>query len=1361
MIQLASQNRYPEFIPNQILTNAQLNQLHQYLDQQNRLSRTQLSGIGIVCGLTVQVVPGEIEGQHELLVSTGYGVTSDGYLIALPQAFESGAYNLPGITDPLVDNDTLEASPDLASVRLTHYRYYQDPDRVETLGGISEQPAYEPWILPNGDPIPTNPFPNQIELIELISEYQMDDDFEPLEDNPVLPISSAILTSRVLVLYLEKYPRDLKSCLTTDCTKNGLDNILTVRALLVPQAYVTANGDCGPDLSFIEIPRFFHGLRKTANISIPELSSGTQIREAYRDMSAHIQEQLLSQLPTTFAACASFLPISDLRGIMDDLALRVADLGGSVPVTQYHFDYYRDLAEAYNEFIRLNCELIKDCCQEDTYPRHVNLGVVDTSSFDANHPYRSLFTPAATDDHNRKELERAERMMRRLVSMLTQYELAEYSTEIKITPSMSLLHSLENRAIPFYYDYSRVAPWWNESRCCNPPILSYQQNDQDIPAGTYFSNPKGPLGLEMGGKDFMRIEGHMGGTHQEAMNRIQALKQLHNLDFDTKVLMLGDPILTESQAINQQIGDLLESMEQLWAKALVGARNGSPLGQDQLQQLVNFRDNMIALTSSWQTLQAGRNGYCDIGNLQSDYLQLRSSIMCETKKLLPLLGSFPEVIAGASQAFCLEFNDFPSQIRFGNGNNSPGDVIYTEANVPVSVENFFFNAAGESFFGFAMFTTDNSGNRAINLGNVNFRFDFSNLGFQVDEVSFEIGDFGGFENIGANGSITVGEIQNNFGGQTVAPGIDFSFNQQTGTRGTATLRGNMSEAIIGGQEFFLYRVCISGTSQLTGEVASLELDVLNTRMRSLAVMLEEVLPKEVTEANFQAISGLYEDLVNTVIQVKLLYGLLLPAQGGMLQAYSDFPRWDDLLFCLNKIHYSCLLPKIIQLFYTLQYLRDNHNSLLLNQLTGLEHKAGVMKDGTFLLVCEEGEGGDTQVIADFCVEGNSCCCEIDQADICFPPVALPKYVVMSQMPDSEVLVASIGLTEQGMNLNGNIPLRFGLENPVSALGANLTLNEESGTVGYSISAVSNVIDHFTYQLIDEECELERTGHVWILIKGATESLSAGGPTPPLGELPLVGLAFKGSVRDANERGISGATISIFKEDFQAETGIGGSFSVILANPGVYEMVISHPNFITRAISFQVEQGGDGALPVIILRANSISNTFINRVSAALNLDVEEAQREIETIFTPRRESREIAINELRNDPVITASPTRKALLKMEAFAPEVVADDPQRANASFEKAIQEISSDFSQATTAEKKSLRKLAEQVVHTYLETVVMIEGERLSEERALTITKGAKMLERAEISVKGIRDRWKANELSKKLKLEIAEDIRKAFQ
>lgn len=74
---------YPSFQPNQVLTSKHLNDLANYLEQQHRLTRQKLIGIGIVCGLGVQLQSSGTD--RSLMISRGVGITSEGYLLCLTE----------------------------------------------------------------------------------------------------------------------------------------------------------------------------------------------------------------------------------------------------------------------------------------------------------------------------------------------------------------------------------------------------------------------------------------------------------------------------------------------------------------------------------------------------------------------------------------------------------------------------------------------------------------------------------------------------------------------------------------------------------------------------------------------------------------------------------------------------------------------------------------------------------------------------------------------------------------------------------------------------------------------------------------------------------------------------------------------------------------------------------------------------------------------------------------------------------------------------------------------------------------------------------------------------------------------------
>jgi hypothetical protein len=76
--------QYAVFERDQVLTHTQLNEVGTWLDQQDRLSRTNLFGTGIITGLKASLAFDALS----VTVSAGLGITTDGDLIRLPQAVQ-------------------------------------------------------------------------------------------------------------------------------------------------------------------------------------------------------------------------------------------------------------------------------------------------------------------------------------------------------------------------------------------------------------------------------------------------------------------------------------------------------------------------------------------------------------------------------------------------------------------------------------------------------------------------------------------------------------------------------------------------------------------------------------------------------------------------------------------------------------------------------------------------------------------------------------------------------------------------------------------------------------------------------------------------------------------------------------------------------------------------------------------------------------------------------------------------------------------------------------------------------------------------------------------------------------------------
>ena len=161
--------------------------------------------------------------------------------------------------------------------------------------------------------------------------------------------------------------------------------------------------------------------------------------------------------------------------------------------------------------------------------------------------------------------------------------------------------------------------------------------------------------------------------------------------------------------------------------------------------------------------------------------------------------------------------DFEAPLTVGTqygmpAGQSPGDLAFTTNNIPVSVYDFNFIGGGGTFnlaqIDPASATFGNG--QIIRMNNINLEFDFSGLGFQTAQVTFEFLDLGGFENLSVNASpIFAGELSSAptpIGGVTLAV---TTVPVTGGNKGTATLRGVVTTLRIGGQEFWIDQVCAS------------------------------------------------------------------------------------------------------------------------------------------------------------------------------------------------------------------------------------------------------------------------------------------------------------------------------------------------------------------------------------------------------------------------------------------------------------------------------------------------------------------------------------------------------------------------
>lgn len=497
------QNFYPFFENNQVLTSSQLNELSSYLDQQSRLTRVRLIGIGIVCGFN----PNFNTVTSKLTITEGTGITTEGYLI------ESGA------------------------CEFTKYRAYTLP--------TSEAP-YSPFM--NGA---TNA---QVPLYELLKA-----DYVAQPSETVLPLDPIFVNGppdgsrKIVLLYLEKVDIDNKSCLGKSCDDMGKERTYTLRKLLISKN----------DLVNIVIKNTgAYNLTYVGKFDLPDLRSQRPIfdsgnnskdyfafQQNFKNAAATVfrrnlndPNDLLNVLRQTYNV---FQPIlKDIYGNVNpfnntaipNFAVWNEIMDGVNSVTngpsyfgiQYFYDFLRDLLLAYNEFRDAAFKLMSDCCfNMNLFPMHLILGEATPIDPDKPSIYRTDFTgiPLTPEQRNAKAEviayhERMVLMIRTFkISLVHNPSMAAPPVTL-ITPSFEKSGKLSQRSIPYYYDIDAVDPQlgklervWNyenvlrnKDNAGQYPVMAYgNQTNQNSPRDPIQT----PNFYDLDPFNFLRIEGHL------------------------------------------------------------------------------------------------------------------------------------------------------------------------------------------------------------------------------------------------------------------------------------------------------------------------------------------------------------------------------------------------------------------------------------------------------------------------------------------------------------------------------------------------------------------------------------------------------------------------------------------------------------------------------------------------------------------------------------------------------------------------------------------------------------------------------------------------------------------------------------
>jgi hypothetical protein len=512
----------PLFRANQVLTYGHLNDMVNYLYQQERYTRSKLLGTGIVCGLTSawQATSG---GRAEVHIHEGIAITSAGYLMVYQPPVASGA-----------------AQP------YRHRRHF---------ARLGQFAPFDAVGIPNSPPI-----------YELLTPAEFDEE-------RLLPkgeLQHADRTGRVLVLLFDPEQVDVAKCLDEGCDDKGAIIRYKIRPLLVPVGILeeateyTATGrgwkatqTLRQQLRYMKLPPLLRNVNP-ANLQSQAALANVYIQAAGNAVVTDMENRLtalFNAYPWMFdqanQCLRSEIPALQPSGTSLQLLLRqrvqAFRNAGNLHI-QYVYDYLRDVKDAYNELLDALADLISECGgNERLHPFHVMLGhpdgaeaapcMLEVKYTQPHHRYRNHFiaSPLVAGQHGLYDKVRL--LHKRLARIIAYFQWNSQTAVVKISPSADYDTPLGQRALPAYYNHTAtnaLVAVWNEKLT--------RTHKHALVKGYHLGTQQALLDEDIAPNNFYRIEGVTGRNIATVLGEINAIQQQYNLPFSVLAIPFTVPL---------------------------------------------------------------------------------------------------------------------------------------------------------------------------------------------------------------------------------------------------------------------------------------------------------------------------------------------------------------------------------------------------------------------------------------------------------------------------------------------------------------------------------------------------------------------------------------------------------------------------------------------------------------------------------------------------------------------------------------------------------------------------------------------------------------------------------------------------
>jgi len=504
MINSAANSDYPKFVADQVLTSDNLNDLFGYLDEQGRLTRANLSGIGIVCGLEVITA----DDGSSIKITKGVGITSMGYLVTMPE-----------VTYTKRTTEIFDA---------VKSQYYQ---KIVNVSGPSQK--FDLWELK-----------------------------QEAESEGTTALSKSFLEDgdKIVLIFVELLEENNKNCDPNSCDDKGAQVTVTFRPLLVKESdaanLISSTGsDTLTASNFNELPDLVMPRWDILNSSPVH---AVEIQKAYQDILtapfvAKIQNVLSNSWQTFKPVIGEEYPNDPF--VAFNLVSKFAFLhNGTMGLNdayhiQYYYDLFSDLAASYKEFCLTGNEIISECSPDGSlFPRHLLLGEAIPADFDAKSDYRHYFIYSPLFQRKEMHVE-LKFLFRRMVLMLNNFMLppvtpsSSNDEKIIVTPSLLSDDPISEKAIPYYYKPDSLPLPLYQSWSFFKSNRNRAKQNLSYHASVYASDDfvKSPLNYDLEPFNFFRIEGIIGKDIAGVTDTIKKRISETRLPIKLVALATGEP----------------------------------------------------------------------------------------------------------------------------------------------------------------------------------------------------------------------------------------------------------------------------------------------------------------------------------------------------------------------------------------------------------------------------------------------------------------------------------------------------------------------------------------------------------------------------------------------------------------------------------------------------------------------------------------------------------------------------------------------------------------------------------------------------------------------------------------------------